>query len=264
MRFLYFSDPHFRTTQPRYRLDNFFDVQINKLKNVIQIATQNKCDFIVCGGDFFDSPNPSHQLISAILETLSTNKIDFYSLIGNHDVYGHNLDTINRTGLGVLFASKLVKPSRLLEFDDNNYKIVLSMHDYTQELYDPEIHCLKLTQDYRIVISHCMITDVDTVFEHSLIENIKTDANLFLCSHYHVPFKCESKNIRGEKNLFLNPGCFTRQNKNEFKQSVNVVLCDISKKASNIRTIKLNNDSEDSKIFDYKSIELEEKLKPFL
>lgn len=99
-------DPQFQYNNPSSRIDNYFEEILRKFKDVL---FANKYTF--CLGDLTEFPVLDMAGLIAIISLLKKYKElggQFYSIIGNHDVYNYNLSTVNKTTLGLLSKLKLV------------------------------------------------------------------------------------------------------------------------------------------------------------
>jgi len=209
MKILYVADMHLRTLKPVNRIDeDYFQVQFNKLKQIKDFIKKNKIKYLFIGGDIFDISVGSMRLLVEVMKffTKLSKLCEIYTIVGNHDFIGANLNTLNKVCLGVLFASERVK--KLDELELNNlyikgidYRIIPDLSDYELKKLSPGNSKLK-----RIIISHDMITPhASFPFEVLPVNKIKTSADLILCSHYHMPFVKKVKDT-----TFLNPGSLMR------------------------------------------------------
>ena len=65
--------------------DFYRQARLDALENIIQIAGNEDCDYIVIAGDLFDSHNPPASLISTVCEALNKCPCPVLVLPGNHD-----------------------------------------------------------------------------------------------------------------------------------------------------------------------------------
>src|SRR5690554_6149535 len=129
LKILFFTDAHIRGTNPKNRKDNFVDTLERKLLEISDIIEKYNIDFVLHGGDLFDRPDISISIASRFSSILDKIKIPFYLVSGNHDVYGHNPDTINRTMLGlldILGVIKIVKENDKIILKKDNIKVQLT------------------------------------------------------------------------------------------------------------------------------------------
>ena len=102
MKFLYFTDTHIRGTTPKNRLDTFSETIKLKLTEVMQIAEKEQVDLMLHGGDVFDRPDLSPNVVGQFAKLFREVQIPIYAISGNHDTFGHNPDTFSRTMLVLL------------------------------------------------------------------------------------------------------------------------------------------------------------------
>ena len=95
MKFLIFTDNHFcerYSLISRYgskysiRLEN----QLESINWVEQLAVDEKCDGVICAGDFFDKATLTDQELTA-LRDIKWNNLPHYFLVGNHESEEGNL-----------------------------------------------------------------------------------------------------------------------------------------------------------------------------
>lgn len=200
-KILYFTDSHFRLLPPVNRKEKkkeFLKKSFSKFDKVLNIAEEKDVNSIICGGDFFDNASSSHSLISKIIKRIRKNTIPFYIVPGNHDIFNGNINTLYRTALNILLEAGDIKFLDELEYDNVYFK----GKSFTYKGLDSSI---KNKKDYNVLIPHAMITDSKAPFECYVPEDIKTKADLVLCSHYHKPFDIKENNTR-----FVNPGSLIR------------------------------------------------------
>ena len=64
--------------------------QARELCSFAELATEQKCDYVINLGDFFDKPDLSSETITACNE-IKWSDIMHYSIVGNHDASTSNL-----------------------------------------------------------------------------------------------------------------------------------------------------------------------------
>ena len=100
MRLLYITDTHIRGTSPQNRKDNFPETLQLKFKEVISLAQKYDVLALLHGGDLFDTPSPSLAVCANFIPILAAAGVPLYAIAGNHDLFGHNPSTLERTMLG--------------------------------------------------------------------------------------------------------------------------------------------------------------------
>ena len=102
MKLLYLTDTHIRGTSPQNRLDDYQETLKEKLREVASIIKEEKIDYVLHGGDLFDRPDVSVSIVSDFAKIFQSFGVPIYIISGNHDIFGHNPDTLDRTMLGLL------------------------------------------------------------------------------------------------------------------------------------------------------------------
>jgi len=264
MRFLFFTDTHIRGTGPQSRTDNFYETLREKIREVVSIANSENVDAVLHGGDIFDRPDVSPSLVRDFVVLINDLKPPLYAIAGNHDIYGQNPTTINRTMLGVLDSAgviKLINPGEKIFFDDGEIKIQLTGQHFFYGI-DSEnkksAYCIKKDEnvDFAIHMVHGMLLDkpfIPGIF-HTLIEDIlETEADVTLCGHYHTGFGV----VKLENRYFINPGSLARIDAtlSELTRIPAVILLDVRKDGIGVKKRTLKCARPGSEVFDRKKIE---------
>lgn len=217
MRILYFTDTHIRGTNPKNRTDNFTETLVNKLSEIVSLSNDLKIDYIIHGGDLFDRPDLSISVVSKFSKLLKRIEVPFYIVCGNHDIFGHNPKTIDRTMLGLLNSLdfvNIIEEDKKIILEKDNLKVQLTgqpyIYDIDQRLKSKYIiKDINEEVDYSIHVVHGMLLDRPFVkgVPYTLIDEIKhTKADVTLSGHYHAGFKTQY--IEGK--YFINPGSLVR------------------------------------------------------
>ena len=264
MKLLFFTDTHIRGTNPKNRKDVFIDTIENKLIEIRDMIDEHGVDFIIHGGDLFDRPDVSISIVSRFARILDKIKIPFYLISGNHDIYGHNPDTINRTMLGllnVLGLINIINTNEKVFLEKGNIKVQLTGQPYVYDIDSPSNLNYYMPQDvdetanFSIHMVHGMLLDRPFIkgVPYTLIDSIKdTLADITLSGHYHAGFK--TRQINGK--YFINPGSMVRitNSLNEMERKPHVVLIEFTDSIS-IREIPLKTALPGTEVLDRKEIE---------
>ena len=157
MKFLCMGDLQLRVTIPVNRIDNFFETQDRKIDWILNTAKEEKCEYILQPGDFFDSWKIPHFLERYIIEKLKKNKIKMIAVYGQHDLRYHSSDRKN-TPLAVLEAAKVV--SVLAEDNKEPFIVIpgsISIYGCSWKEQIPKIN--KKILGIHILLMHKMIID---------------------------------------------------------------------------------------------------------
>lgn len=264
MKILFFTDTHIRGTTPKNRKDIFIDTIERKLIEIINIIKEEKIDFVLHGGDLFDRPDVSIAIASKFAMILDKIPVPFYLVSGNHDIYGHNPDTINRTMLGLLDALgviRLIKNGEKIILEKDNIKVQLTGQPYVYDIDTPNHLDYYLLKDidpgvnYSIHMVHGMLLDRPFIkgIPYTLIDDIKdTLADITLSGHYHGGFKV----TKIDEKYFINPGSLLRitNSLKEIERTPQVILIDLDKSIT-IKQIPLKTALPGEEVLDRKEIE---------
>jgi len=244
---LFLTDTHFRDDKPKSRTDNVRKTQFTKLGEILTICREHDVSRVYHGGDFFNTKKPSHQLVVDVMEWCKHLSVPIYSIKGNHDITGYNLDSVRNSGLGVLFESGALEELNF-EVHEKDRLVIKAIH--TSLNFDQDYMFDQQYNDYKkIIISHNYIIPTDTMpwgFIHP--KDIQTNADLVLCGHYHVPFEYQT-----EKTIWVNPGPLCRWKVNEKSHTPTVVLIEVGDKLS-YKLIPLTKAQSGENIFDLENI----------
>lgn len=262
IRFLYFTDTHIRATNPVSRLDDYCLSLQNKIAEINSIGNKFNVDFYVHGGDLFDRPDINVTTFRQFSKLLSNFKKPIFYVPGNHDIYGYNLDSINRTliscldDVGILTIMFGKYP---IYFSKDNISIELWAAPYTYELdTDNDRKNYKIFNkkaDFGFMFAHGMLLTKDGYeFNYTKVDDIlDTEADLTVCGHYHTGFNLISKNGKH----FINPGSIARLSASEddYTRQIFALLVEISSKSElNIQKIKLESAKPGNEILDRNKI----------
>lgn len=264
LKLLFFTDTHIRGTTPKNRKDVFVDTIEQKLIEITDIIKKNDIDFVLHGGDLFDRPDVSISIVSKFATILDQIKVPFYLISGNHDIYGHNPNTINRTMLGlldVLGVVKLINKDEKILLEKDGIKVQLTGQPYVYDIDLPNnINYYILDEvlddvNFSIHMVHGMLLDRPFIkgIPYTLVDDIKnTLADITLSGHYHAGFKT----IKIDNKYFINPGSMVRvtNSLNEINRIPQVILIELNEEIV-IKQIPLNSALPGVEILDRKEIE---------
>ena len=183
MKFLYFGDPHIRGTNPRNRKDNYKEALIAKFREIFALAKYKGVTAIIQPGDTFDRPEVTTSVLLEFAKVLKESPVPIYTTAGNHDIYGYNLATYERTSLRVLelIVPRLTvinDPGQAHMFHQDGNHVQLTFTPYSDQIdkagygYSPEA-----TEDYestKIHVAHGMLLDHDPPFDrYTKVQDVK-------------------------------------------------------------------------------------------
>lgn len=260
MKFLYFTDSHLRVTNPKNRIDNFYETLKNKMNEILQISLDENVDYILHGGDLFDRPDTPISLVSDFSDIFQKFKAPIYIVSGNHDIFGHNPITVHRTMFGLLDSFGIIRMVNNKVILKKDVTVQLTSFPYSIDMDNSKnregyIVREKDDVDYVIHLTHGFLTDKkphDTI-PHTLISDISdTVADVTFGGHIHYGFKT----IEIDGKYFINPGSIVRISNalSEFKRKPKVVILELTDKID-IREINLKTALPAEEVLDRSEIE---------
>jgi DNA repair exonuclease SbcCD nuclease subunit len=199
MKFVFITDIHCKESG---KLINDLPESIyyarENLLTAATLAAENKCDYLVIGGDMVEDKKYLHQLtitnIQSVIDEISR-RINVIILIGNHDYVVVN-------GKQVTFleglASQRVKVITGYEIIDD---VAFISHHFNRDVLRENV--FECCRSCDIIVSHfglnegVMSNNMRVQGEFSISEfSIFTDDKLFILGHYHKPQEVVYKNNR--------------------------------------------------------------------
>ncbi|MGE5329977.1 MAG: metallophosphoesterase family protein [Deltaproteobacteria bacterium] len=263
MRFLFFTDTHIRGTNPKSRLDDYYLALKNKFEEIVDIIKKNDIDYVIHGGDWFDRPDIAPSIVRDFAVLVKKFDRPVYSVAGNHDIFGHNPETISRTMLGLLEGTdviKIIEDNKPVIIEKDDIKVQIYGHSYSYEIDEKglkESYIVKKNKDcdYCINIVHGMLLPkafIEGIKYTTINEISSTEADITLAGHYHSGFGIKKVNER----FFVNLGSLARISalKSEIERIPQVVVIEL-KEEINIWTVPLECAKAGEEILDREHIE---------
>lgn len=203
------GDPHLRIRSPRGRKDKIWDTLISKLEWIKSRMISNNSDHLITTGDFLDSDNPSHLLVTQAIRLLKNDfaGIKVSTILGQHDIFGYQISTQDSCGIGPILESGYLDRIDKLSID-------------TVDIYgchyglDPKSFELKYDR-FNILIIHDLIQEAPIypgqvyVDASSFIE--KSHFNFVVVGDYHLTYDITDKN----NERIIAPGSLIRKTLNK-------------------------------------------------
>lgn len=233
IRLLYFTDPHLRGTNPRARIDDYPGALKAKLREVFSLAAKHNCDAVVCGGDLFNRPDTAYAVAGEFAAVLAECPVQIYVCPGNHEIYGYNLDTLNRSVLGFMDQINLVQ---ILNREPVVFRDEVTVYLTGQGFYHDIDHSpadyqtgINRIDGFKVHVVHGMLVEKPLPYEvaHTLVDQVKTDAHVIMSGHEHIGFGLHQ---RSDGVWFCNPGALSRTTAKaeEFYRPIQVALYEFS------------------------------------
>lgn len=222
---IFYTDFHLANKRPINRNDDFSANQIAKLREIYDTAKQRGVDFVLFGGDFFNTHRIyQFDLISAALDIMCGSGLITYAVQGQHDLIGHQRDTYQKSTLA--FVERYSRGA----FTSIWEPLVLGdFNIHACHWFDDLEACLKkpkVSGKNSVLVAHKSITMKKHPFPTILTKNIKSDFELILSGDIHSGH--EIHNIDGT--TFYNPGCITRLKVNDKNRTPSFALIESGSK----------------------------------
>lgn len=264
MKFMFMTDTHIRGTNPRNRLDDFYETLAAKMNEAVDIADEYGVDIVLHGGDWFDRPDASPAIVRDFAVIIKRFNRPIYTVAGNHDIYGHNPQTISRTMFGLLEGLDIIK---LLDYNQKVFiekdgiRVQLTGSSYNTEIDGEDSRrCYVVKKeagvDYAVNIVHGMLLDKPFIegLRYTLIDDLAdTEADITLAGHYHSGFGI----VRRGTKYFVNPGSLARitASKAEIERMPEVAIVDIGKNGIEVFPVMLKCALKGDEVLDRSAIE---------
>ena len=209
MKILVTGDWHIRASNPRYRVDNYYETLMGKIKWILDLAEKEECSHILQPGDFFDSPDQSNKVEIELMELLGSYPIDFiYTIFGQHDTKWRN---VGNTALQKFYVSEFVKLplNGFLSDDNSTYIYGASWEEEIPEPLNPEAINILIT--HRMVVQDKPLWDQqkDYITAKSLL--LKYDTyDLIITGDNHQSFMETTTTEKKRGSVLLNCGSLMR------------------------------------------------------
>lgn len=269
-KLLYLGDIHIRGNTPRSRMDDYPTALKRKLREVFLLAKEHGVTAIICAGDIFDMPQVSTGVLLDFMSVFKESPVPIYTTAGNHDIYGYNLATYDRTSLRLL---ELLVPQLTVVNDPTkvitlplypgcgpNEAVALTFTPYSGHMdlngygYSPE--GFVNPAHFNIHTAHGMLLDHKPPFDRfTLVQEVETKADLVLTGHDHIGYGVFN---RADRKKFVNCGSLTRLSAStgEITRPIQVALITVGQdKAYEIDLIRLQSAAPGSEILDRSEIE---------
>ena len=255
-KFIITGDIHFKSNNPVARKDLYIEALLTKLSEVFELAEEYKVDAVLIPGDLFDSPSVSIPTIVKLAKALRNSPCPVLTIPGNHDEFGHSLESISRTPYGILRDFDYIRCVY-----DNSWLFtgavdgLVTGHGFDNETdidleqyMVPEVAIDTYEGIFRVMPSskreytpfyihmvHGMLLD-KTGFDgmrHTLVSQLaqipeQWQPHVLVCGHYHTGLAIQR--VPGTRTLVINPGALGRLSASvdEMERTVQVALLTVN------------------------------------
>lgn len=223
MKLIFITDTHGMASNPGSRLDTFSEAMLNKMRYVGEYANEIGASAILHGGDWLHTPDVSEGFIRDLAMVVNNYPCPTLGVLGNHDIYGYNPATFNRTAFGVAEGcgvfERLGAEPRILMNGFNSASITGqdSYFDLDKEGHIGDYTNTKTTKgSVNIHIVHGMLVERDwpmvTCTTLAQVMDNNPSADIILTGHEHTGFGVKEfyRSDGMGKVIFCNPGSLLR------------------------------------------------------
>ena len=236
-RGLWIGDPHFRGDSVSSRRDDFLEAICGKLDSALKMAEEEGVDYIGILGDVLHVPEPAGNVRNRVLDILMRHqRLPIYLTVGNHDVFGHNRQTLHRTAAGTLVMSGA------LQMVDEEPKFGVYFGHYHEGIEQDVIQ-----SDMPVWAMHAFIMPHHYVAEHVTIDDFPTTAKVVISGHYHSGYPITK---RKDGVIFANPGSLGRMSVSDAEHEVCVALVEVGENIANVQYLPVPGIQPASVVFD--------------
>ena len=232
MKLLLLGDTHFTNKVPEKRTDDYYATMMRKFESVLDIFAEEGCDLLLQAGDFFDSPHVSNSVIGDLIEVIQdkigTNKIA--CIYGQHDLYGHNAESIKKSPLYLLQKAKCVT---IIEPEGTTIgDIHLHGASFGQKVYKNTKKGLTILVVHDMVGEHRIYAGQDMTDAERYLRK-HSGYRLILCGDNHNDF-----HVNYEGRDIINCGCMMRKTTADADRKLGVWIFDTDTDSLKYRAIE--------------------------
>lgn len=244
---VYVADPHFAMDVPASRLDNYLDAVSIKFLESLCLTRDIGADHYVILGDLFNRADPPGIVRNKVIELLAKGNegrpwpFRILMVLGNHDIFGHNRLTIERT------ASETLNKSGVVEIFDECEDIgIFAGH------YEHNIEMKRFSSEMPVWAIHSYILPNQYMGPHVLIDDFKVNSQtkLVMTGHWHEGFPVTR---RRDGVTFANPGSLGRTSIKDASHPVNVAVVKRDGERVDVEYVPLKSAKRPEIVFDMRT-----------
>lgn len=222
--FLFRTDVHVMDRSPDSWKGDYEQEVFSNLEQIGRIAREREVTAILDGGDFFHvkaASRNSHALVRHVIDVHKAYPCPVYSIEGNHDLQYHNMGTLERQPLGVLYAAGIFHPLRDETFCSGNHSVRVVGIPYSPSRSLADLQAVsKDSETHLVCLVHALATMGrrrsadgfvgESIFDYAdLVSNHSPD--LWAFGHWHKDQGVSSLlDTSGRSVSFVNQGAVSR------------------------------------------------------
>jgi len=210
MKLLLTGDWHLTDKAPEKRVDNYTEIQYNKIKYILDIAKKEKVAYVLQPGDFFESHKASNYLIQQYIDLFKSYNIQILGCFGQHCLRYHSanvFDTpsaiLQSAGVLTLIHEKFLKNDFPKILNDNVHIYGASWNEPTPKIQDESKFNVLLV--HRMIIKNKKLWKAQEQYQTALSLLKEDNFNLVVSGDNHSSFV-----VAGDSQVLFNCGSLMR------------------------------------------------------
>ena len=262
IRTLVVGDNHCKDKKPANRIDEYWLTATNEFLETLQIAEEQKVDFVIYLGDIFDSrvagPKTRNTLIKHLLCQPNGKEWSFrkFVVVGNHDI--ESSYPLLESDLGTLIEAGLLEKTDFCE----EYGVAFA--HFNPDIEEQIERGLFLSQNAVLWACHAAISvKPNNMYRTVLFDDIPMNdtTQVVFAGHIHTPMSSE----RSDGKMFINPGAVGRTSakKDNIERDIYVVMLeyDLDGNTYDIKYIPITSALPADEVFRLEEIKEEKEVK---
>jgi DNA repair protein SbcD/Mre11 len=242
-RFMFFTDSHLEGGTPRHRIDDYQKALVEKQREAYAIAEAENCDFVAFGGDWFNSHRVfDYDLMGDSMDIVCGSKLQTYLVIGEHDLYGHNMKTYKSSTLA-FYIRRCSRMTVLWEPEEVAGVVLYGKHEPMK--MDEALAFQKDPSKCNILVCHELITCNAAPYDVISTSTLKnTGYDLIVSGDLHDGYRTHEV----DGTWFCNPGSLARRSTADAHRWPQIAIISIEKGKTpdiEIRRLKCGRDGAD-------------------
>lgn len=238
-----FGDLHYTDKAPERRKDDYYQTLRDKVQQALSIFAEERCDWVFQPGDFFDSPQVGNRVKADVIRMLKDCPFKVLACAGQHDIFGHSLETLPSSPLSVLQAADVVtllgEKEFVLSVGNQNTKcfqrkIAIYGASFGEEIPTPEsLESLNILVIHRMIGNYPLWPDQPLEDPRSFLRKYPA-FSVVLAGDYHYRFS-----DRYQGRVIVNPGAVVRKTISKFDLELRPAVCILDLEDLSLKTIEL-------------------------
>jgi exonuclease SbcD len=246
---VFIGDPHYAGRSIGARMDDYTAAISEKMLESLTIARDYPADYVCILGDLFHQPDPPGIVRNEVLRVLVMGNdgerwpFEILAVIGNHDISGHTVKTLERTAVETLNKSGVI--------DICQESIT---HDLFTIHYEHDIESRTFQSDRAIWAIHSYVLPSAFMGPHVLVDDFEVGprTKVVMCGHWHSGYPVVR---RSDGVLFANPGSLGRPRVDDADHEIKIAVVEYDDEGADVRYVPLESAKPAHRVFPSAALE---------